>query len=285
MRWQDMTPDKPYALTGRPRLKVTVLDTPAEVRAKARVRVRFETGVAAGRVLDIPSQRVAEPWDSSRVQKPAPQRGRQQAVPVLLLSREARVGDTVTLEETGDLLWTVDAVDDERSTATISTVIFERPDSRTVARDRLQVRGKPSQRVSRRSTERPSSRPSFDAEDAAVERLRPIAPRRELDELMDDVLFTRACLRDYDRRLGAGRRGPAVERLREEVRRSGYLLRGRQLPGNEYARVRIDGRFDIVLARKPTPEEPLTITGLYFPARNKTRRRRQRPGKNHRRAA
>jgi hypothetical protein len=202
MRWHDMMPDKAYALTGKPRVKVTVLDTPAEVRAKARVRVRFETGVAAGRVLDIPSQRVAAPWEGARVQKPAPRRRRTEA-PVLLLSRQAGVGDTATLEETGELLWTVDAVDYVHSTATISTVIFERPDTRTVARDRLQVRGKQPQRASRRRTERPSRRPPIDAEDAAAERLRPIAPRRELDELMDDLLFTRACVRDYERRLGS----------------------------------------------------------------------------------
>jgi hypothetical protein len=274
MRWQDMTPGEAYLLATDPSIKVTVLDTPDELRGRARVLVRFETGVTAGRVTDIPSRSIGAPWDRSRAPKRPPSKRRQVATPAP--SRPARVGDSVTLADTGELLWTVKAIDEAQGTATIHTVIFDRPDIRTVELARLQVRLDPSRARARRPATSPRDEPPVDAAAEAAERLRPIAPRRELDEIMDDVLFSDRCLKAYNRRLGAGQRGPAVERLRAEVRRRGYLLYDTQPHAGEYARVRVDGRFDIVLARKPTPDAPVTIDALYFPARKRARRRRPR---------
>ncbi len=284
MRWQDMTPGEAYALAGDPRVKVTVLDTPAELRRQARVRVRFETGITAGRVCDIPSRRIGAPWGGTRSPKPSSAPRRKPEASVVLLSRQAQVGDTVTLDEMDDWIWTVSAVD--AGVATISTLIFERPHTRTVALDALRVRAEPHKRM-RVGNDKPRRASGLTVEPAAAaaERLRPITPRRELDELMDDVLFTNACVRDYDRELGAGQPGHAIERLREEVRRAGYVVREDRPRANEDVRIRVRGRFDIVLARKPTADAPLTIKGLYFPTRRPSRRRRRRPSSGQRRAA
>jgi hypothetical protein len=65
----------------------------------------------------------------------------------------------------------------------------------------------------------------------------------------------------------------------------GYLLRDTPARAGENARVRVNGRFDIVLPCKPTPDAPVTIDALYFPARKPARRRRPRHGRDQRRAA
>ncbi len=102
---------------------------------------------------------------------------------------------------------------------------------------------------------------------------------------MDDVYFSDRCLRAYQQQLGGGPRAQALGRLREEVRLRGHLLREQPPRPGEYARVRVGGRFDIVLARKPTPEASVTIDSLHFPARKTARRRRPPRGRDQRRAA
>ena len=62
MRADDMTVGEAYALIGSRRIKVTLLPTPSDVREQRKVRLRFETGVTAGRISDLPSRRIAAPW-------------------------------------------------------------------------------------------------------------------------------------------------------------------------------------------------------------------------------
>jgi hypothetical protein len=101
MRSEDMHPGEGYALLGSRRTKVTVLDTPPEVRRLARVRVRFETGVKAGEVIDVPSRRIAGPWDGrEKVRKPASRRRAR----LVAVDRPPEVGDLVTCTDTGGLI-------------------------------------------------------------------------------------------------------------------------------------------------------------------------------------
>jgi hypothetical protein len=280
MRADDMTVGEAYALNGPRRIKVTLLPTPPDVRAQRKVRLRFETGVTAGRVSDLPSRRIAAPWTGTAPAKPNSPRPRET---VLTLTRRPRAGDTVVLPEKGDLDWTVDDVDEDDQ-ARLSTEIYGRPQTRSVPVDEAEVRVRlraHSEAVSAQSgAERREvgvGREVAGDGEAAAERLRPVTPRRELDELMDDVLFTEACLKDYDRRLGSNDRGSSSDRLREEVRHSGFILR-EDLGPREYARIRVLGRFDIVLADPPTAGEPVTITGLHVPksARRRTQAKRSR---------
>jgi hypothetical protein len=268
MRAEDMIIGETYALVRSPQVKVTVLPTPPEIRAERKVRVRFETGVTAGRISEVPSRRIAAPrWGGAVAKRPRP---RRPGPTVFVVTHPPGVGDTVVWDEGVGLEWTVRAVDEERREATIATKIFGRPDTRTVAVDRLQVRvaaARPVVDRARRSQRRPPAvaLPPGHADDAG-ERLRPVKPRRELDELMDDVLFTPTCLRQYDRQLGSGEADSANERLREELRRSGFIVRD-ELCGNEYARVRVLGRFDIVLPTRPAVDAPVYIDQLHIPAR------------------
>src|SRR4051794_6949657 len=109
MRWQDMTQGEAYVLAADPSIKVTLLDTPDELRSRALARVRFETGVSRGRVSDIPTRRIGAAWDRSQAPKRTAARPREAAV--VALSRTAGIGDSVTLPETGELIWTVGAIE------------------------------------------------------------------------------------------------------------------------------------------------------------------------------
>ena len=280
-----MTPGEVYVLASDPAIKVTLLETPDELRRRARVLVRFESGVSAGRVTDIPTRRVGAPNDRCKI--PARTTPRSRAATVVALTRPARIGDSVTLPETGELIWTVDAIHHTTAAATISTVIFERPDTRTVDLYQLQVRVEPARGRARIPSDESPPRPPRQIDPAveAAERLRPIAPRRELDELMEDVYFSNRCVQAYYQRFAGGSRASALDRLREEVRLKGYLLRDDPPRAGEYARVRVNTRFDIVLLRRPTPEASVTVDTLSFPARRSPRQRRPARGRDQRRAA
>jgi hypothetical protein len=110
------------------------------------------------------------------------------------------------------------------------------------------------------------------AEDARAQ-LRPVLPRRELDELMDDVLFAPRCLSYYARDLGSCWLEDANEQLREEVRRSGFLIRPDGTSQN-FGRIRVPGRFDFVLRDRPSADAPTTVTGLKPLAPRRSGRRR-----------
>ncbi|MCA1694053.1 MAG: hypothetical protein LC749_04610 [Actinobacteria bacterium] len=202
MRADDMTVGESYALVRTSRVKVTYLDTPADVRARRRVRVRFETGVPAGHTHDVATRNIEGPWDRQAAPtKPAARSRAQRRVKTL--TRRACVGDAVVLSETGELTWTVTTVDERRCEATIVTQIFGQPQRRTVPIDVIRVRTQDARQSADSAPRRavPATSSAFGIEDVneAVARLRPIAPRREIDELMDDVLFTEACLWDYAR--------------------------------------------------------------------------------------
>lgn len=274
-----MTVGETYALSGHRRIKVTYLDTPPEVRAQRRVRVRFETGVTAGRVNDVPTVSIAGPWDRQTV--PAPSRKPPAQRPSRGPRTRARAGDIVVLAQTGELAWTVVAIDEDAGEATIATEIFGQPDTRTAALDSLQVRvpEPPLPAPSLPAPKAHASDASGETAEEAVARIRPVPPRRELDELMDDVLFTLACLEQYARRLCSCTPGVASERLRDEVRRAGFILRDENAAG-ECARIRVLGRFDIVLPHHPSPETPVHVDRLRLAAR-----KGRRGSGGHRRAA
>jgi hypothetical protein len=282
-----MRPGEIYVLHGSRRTKITVLDTPPELRRRARVRVRLESGIKAGEVTDVPSVRIVPlrgapktPEEPSR-----PRRTRPFAV-----ERTPEVGDSVTWNETGPLVWSLDEFDEETGQATISGVIFEQPATRTVSIDQLQVCAedpKPFAAPIVEGPDNPRTPPaSRDIGVQPTEHLRPITPRRALDELLDDVLFSPACLAAYGRRYAAGVSGAALnERLREEIRRKGFIMR-RGLPGgDEYARLRVPRRFDVVLKARPTPESPVTVNELHFPAGSKKGGRGQNRQAGRRRPA
>ncbi|HEX5592094.1 MAG TPA: hypothetical protein VFX35_01960 [Solirubrobacterales bacterium] len=280
MRSEDMKIGHAYQLGGRGYRKVTVLETPSEVRSKARVRVRFENGVKAGTVSDLPSRRIARPWRDEQAQGQPRQPGnRSEAPPLPSIERPVRSGDTVRLlgDESG-LLWTVDAIRGEM--ASLRTDIFGRPSARQVAVASLQVHHEPvrPQVIRLLDDDDSDTGDRLDEERWAALHLRPERPKRDLDRILDQLVFSQACLGIYRRRLAPHLKGSAVaEGLREEIRRKGFLMRGEEVPGPEYARLRVWSRFDIVLDAPPLKDEAVMISWLHFPVKHtkSARRRRQ----------
>jgi hypothetical protein len=285
MRSSEMAVGEAYVLSGRANRKVTVLETPAEVRSAARVRVRFENGVKAGEIAEIPSRRIARPL---REEAPSGQARCQPIQPLpAVAERPARLGDTVTLsDDESGLRWTVTAI--ENGQARLRSEIFGRPATREVEIGRLQVyeesgRGQfvylPGEEEAGVSVEDAA----LDEKQWVAEHLSPKRPKRELDRILDQLVFSQECLRIYQRRLAPHLKGieGVADHLRQEIRHKGYLVRGEELRGSEYARLRVRKRFDIVLNSPSPPDEAVMVNWIHFPAKQTAKRERRR----HRRAA
>jgi hypothetical protein len=287
MRSQDMRLGETYVLRGHYETKVTLLQTPPELRRQGRVRVRFESGVKAGEIGELLSRRIAPPLED--IQEPAtPYRPRRRRLTVV--ERNPEVGDTVTWSATAGLVWTLESLDEQTCLATIVGSIFGQPASRVVPIGQLQVHvdelelpipveislldAPPSAPESSQHSRRPQTR----------EHLRPVKPRRALDEMLDDVLFSPSCVQAYKQRYARNASPTAAnELLREEIRRAGFIMDGGVRGSDEYARLRVPHRFDVVLNAHPTVEQPITVNGLYFPAGSKAGKRHRR--RQRRRAA
>ncbi len=287
-----MVPGEAYRLEGHRRIKVTVLDTPPELRRQARVRVRFESGVKAGDEGDLPSRRIVAPWEPTQQPRKRPAAGRRRRSPTD--KRSPQVGDSVMWTETGTIVWTLEALDPKSGEATIRGLLFAQPKTRTVPIKQLELhveeqpQGGPSPFVEGilGGDDLDHARHDLESQTGpARASLRPEKPRRELEVLLENVLFSNACLDAYRRRYAGRLSGQALlNSLRGEILRSGFIMDG-GLPGSgEYARLRVPKRYDVVLRTCPTADEPVTITGLHFWARPKARHRRKRPGAQRRAA-
>lgn len=277
MRSSDMEVGRRYVIPGSREPEVTVLETPPELRRKGRVVVRFETGVSTGKVKDIPSRTILRPVDG-----PAPQRRmRRPRRRLIQIDRDPRVGDTVLLDDTGELEWRVEAIDNAARRATVKSVILSRPQTKIAGFDQLQIR---PLEVLDPGDEQPSPKPPHQRPaDPAAPSLAPEKPRRQLDELMEDIVFSQNCLAEYHRRLAARVKRKAIsEHLREEIRGRGYtIIHHPLLERDEFGRIGVEGRFEFVLPRRPSADDPLTVKRLIFlsgrsrsPKRRRPRRRR-----------
>lgn len=279
MRSVDMRVGEAYALTGDRPVKVTVLETPPELRRQARVCVRFESGVMAGETGDLLSRRIASPWDG-HLEPRTPRTPRR--THLVVVERDPGVGDSVTWTETAGLVWSLVALDPKTGLAKIDGAIFGQPANHDVPLSQLRVHVEASEPRGHIEIA-PIAEPSV-ASDAprpqATNHLRPETPKRLLEEVLDDVLFSQLCLESYKKRY-ARKRGLAAagHQLREEIRRRGFIMDG-GLPGSdEYARLRVLRRFDVVLMSRPTPDQPITVDRLHFPrsARDSRKRRNASP--------
>jgi hypothetical protein len=262
---------------------VTVLDTPPELRSRARVRVRYEDGVLTGTEKDVATRSIVAALTgpaAGLVQQPTVATSR----PPVRILRDPEVGDDVEWTQSGTAIWKLVRL--EAQIATIKTVLMGTPQTAQAPVSELVLaQEQPREQVGHLAglSDTRDARRAPAPTVPASSLLAPIKPRRELDQLLDDVLFTQRCVEQYTRRSGGGPGGlDALDRLRSELRLRGYLIDPPQGHGNEYRRIRVDGRFDVILRQRPTPEQPITIDTLYFPAaRNRVARttaRQPRPG-------
>ena len=260
MRSNDLTPGSEYYLAGERERVIRVLDTPSELRSRARVRVKFLNGVKAGQVAELPTRRiaafVAPPEVEPKVERVPPRRDE-----VIRITRRPRVGDEVLWKDvTGDVVWTVASIDG--AIATVNSELFTRPWTSTVALQDLEVKPIVRTRAARIEID-----PIIPAPDRVIamprtqpHKFAPQKPRRELEEVLDGLIFTRGCLGMYQQRLAPKVSWTTVnETLRTEIRSRGYILRNGHGGHVEqtacYGCVRVERRFDVVLEREPAPNE------------------------------
>jgi hypothetical protein len=133
VRSDDMRPGQDYFLDGGRDRVVTVLDTPPEVRSRARVRVRFVNGIKAGEIAEVPSRRILAPVGGLAPSAPRSRRPR-----VIRIERAPAAGDEVHWEQTGEIIWKVESVDAD--TASVTGELFGKPVTKTVPLSELEVR-------------------------------------------------------------------------------------------------------------------------------------------------
>jgi hypothetical protein len=269
MRWADLRVGGSYRLnTGT---KLTLLETPPELRSRARARVRFETGIKRGEVTDLACQRIVEPWDGALPPSAAAKLRPQPEY--VTEERPARHGDTVRWEKTAGVIWTVTAVDDVAGTATITAELLSRAQTHVVPQDQVTVVHRPTPPQPKLPPKPPSAMNGDGRrEPAEPDRpLQPDRPRRKLDELLDTLIFTPKCLDEYQRRCARKTdRADLADALRAEIRHRGYVVRGR---APEYARLRVERRFDVVIPEMTGEDEVIRIERLHYPRRSATRHR------------
>jgi hypothetical protein len=274
MRSEHLKPGHKYYLAGERERIVRVVDTPPESRARARVNVEFVNGVKAGKLTEIPTRRLVAPVAPPEVE-PAVRRTRQPQQEEIRFTRRPRLGESVVWKAgTGeDLRWVVTSIDGE--IASIETELFGCPSATTVSIDDLRVRPivkPPPVKITLDpivlapdvvlSVTRPPARES---------RFAPRKARRELDEILDGLVFTVGCLGAYQQRLEPKANWAKIsDVLRSEVRTRGYVQRSAE-PEQTFGLIRVDRRFDVPLLRKPSPEEFEMIEYLRFWSRPRQR--------------
>jgi hypothetical protein len=224
--------------------------------------VRFVNGIKAGEIAEVPSRRILAPAEG-----PAPSVPRSQRPLVIRIEREPVVGDEILWTQTGEIVWKVESLDADANTASVTGELFGKPVAKTLPLSELEVRPviiEPEAAPAARRRPRPAA-PEPD-QTTLREQIAPVRPRRDLEVLLDDVVFSNACLDSYRQRFARSVRGPALnERLREEIRSHGYIVLDRASRSREYGRIRVEHRFDVILPRKPSPDDPVKIDALWFP--------------------
>jgi hypothetical protein len=286
MRSTEATPGETYRLRSRSRIKVEMLDTPAEVRAARRMRVRFLTGVKAGSVSDIPSVAIA-PLPESESGPAAPQKPEPTAPMLVPASGPLRAGATVVLDDDkAGFHWKIKRLLPD-GMVEISTTIFERPTNTTVSRDRVQLIGQRRRSASERDSAKTADDRRADAFDQTTwmsKNLRPVQPRRHLDIVAESVVLGPRCLHYCRNRFYRDSSlAECADRFRAEIRIKGLIQRDRKR-GLLEGRIRVHGRFELVLpadfhaGTAITIEDPSAIIDLRprseRPERSSTKPRR-----------
>lgn len=273
---KDLIPGNSYARrTRRGLIKVTVVETSPEICGRGKVRVRVEEGVSKGKEIPVLCRDIVAPWGKDPAPRKTPP-GRK----TVWLGWPPSAGDSVRIRGQGRLEWVVTCVDD--GSYELETDVFTR----------LQRRVEPLENLEPAVTEREQE---AQVADTVIDGLLPPVPAAEganaddepaftlvessgdgaLASVVDSLLFSPSCLEQYGRLFA---RKVKSEDLSESLRRTlisqGHLFRRRPgAPGarDEYVRIRVPQRFDVILRRSPSAGEGITVDRLI----DKRRRRRR----------
>jgi len=212
-------------------------------RRKLRTPDRQEgdrVGDRGGDPSSRPRARQVRKWDSRRRDPRRPERTHRQAVErsgaLAIAGAEAtintyhrrpplRAGERVTWTSTGPLIWSLESVDEDTGTATLQGVLFEKVATQTAPLDELRVYLEPAPRDLADShppssvlQDRPTTFSASESSQPCENPLRPERSRRRLEEILDELLFSDRCLREYGRRYAPStRRQSLSEALRQEI--------------------------------------------------------------------
>lgn len=259
--------------------RVTLLSREAPSGRSHWVLVRMEDGLSAGSEREVPSQSIY--YLSGDEPSPKPHR---RIEPKYLSEAPAgwtpKQGELVSWSRTLGSQFTVVEVDTAKGVATIEGVLLGVNEQFNALASELTPRRQPvrgsreGESVARLGDPLPSS---IDDEDALAQ----VSPSRigsvEKDEgVVDRLVFSPGCLVSYRRRFA--RDTPPVEAekmLRAELRQAKMYRRRPQ----EYLRLRVRGRFEIVLKKRPVQGDLASsyVEGLNFLGQKKRRRPRKEP--------
>jgi hypothetical protein len=276
VRFADLQVGTSYLLKYPEGRVATVLETSPEAQRKGLVTIRYENGLATGKVRDIGCNRVARPARGREPEKPA--QHWELGCEALLIDRDLVIGDEVTWRQSSEWIWTVEAINEDGATADITTTLFESPRAATALIHELRLVQRPSDSFPDGRSDSRQCEPPLPTENDQLasirDKLAPVKPRRQLDELMDGIVFTNACADQYRRRFAPRLDLPAAhERLREEIRRDGYFTAPAR---SEFRRIRIPGRFEVVIHTRPSNEDVVKVQRLSFPQSKQVSTRQRR---------
>ncbi len=255
-----------------------MLDTPPEVRAAHRMRVKFLSGVKAGSISDIPSVAILPLSDSDGTGTVASATPAPTSTGLLPVSGAIRPGDTLRLlDDKAGFDWKVVQILPDGKLE-VATTIFERPTSLTVTRERVQLLGRPPRplRGGSRSVEKAEpERDSFDQSAWVSKYLSPDRPRRPVDIVAESIVLGPRCIASCRHRFYRGSSDvECADRFRAEIRMKGVIQRDRRR-GTLEGRIRVHNRFELILpddfraGDMTTVEDPRAILDL----RPRSRRR------------
>ena len=274
-----------------------MLDTPPEVRAAHRMRVKFLSGVKAGSISDIPSVAIVPLPDSEVAPDVASSSLSYRATrPMLAMATgPIRRGATVRLEDDkAGFEWKVEQILPDGKVE-VSTIVFERRTTLTVPRERVQILARPLRQVRAESWSGgpDPQRDTFDQSAWVSQNLSPDRPRRHVDVVAESIVLGPRCLDSCRNRFYQGSSaGECADRFRAEIRMKGVIQQDRKREKQE-GRIRVDGRFELILPDDfragdvTTIEDPRAILDLRphsqrpkrprKPVDRRGKRRRRRP--------
>jgi hypothetical protein len=262
--------------------RVTLLAKDAPSGRSHRVLVRMEEGIGAGTEKEVPSKSIHYLPGTTPPMRRATRKLAQKPSTTVHPDWMPAPGEAVSWTQTLGSRFTAIAVDAERRVVRIEGVVmgvmetYEAPVSELSPYEEPQLVLHENEVEDRLGDRLPVTL------GAGGESLKPKPSRVEFieedEDIVDRLIFSPGCLAFYRRRFARGASiHEAGEQLRAELRKAQQL---RKHHTGEYLRLRVSGRFDVVLKKRPVWGEFASsyVAGLQLPAKP-TRLRKRRYSK------
>jgi hypothetical protein len=274
-------------------LRATLVSLSVDPPRPGWVQVRLQEGITEGRVIAVYSRRVLAEWDKRNQPRP-----RRKSRPREVVDHSAlRAGETVFWpEKSGELRWKLVAIDSEKGTAQLKGQVFGQAQShRDVPMEALERPSTEDLGSWENDVEEPEDEPEGDDDETgdfdglATEETGFDLPEDFLPRLMERATFGRGLLDRYRGRWARkNSRKSAADQLRQEILRRGKVFRRRRRGADEYVRIRVGRRYELIVPESPSAAEFIhlkRIVPVSRPKRAKPKRRKQAGKQRRRRAA